>query len=181
MIKAQSLFFVATQYPLLSSLLSIITPTKIKEGLKEHHRFVEERVDRRIEKGCDRPDIWNLVMNQKDDRALTTKEMYTNADVFMLAGTESVAACLSGMIYHLLRTPKALKKLRDELDTAFPPGQGINATKLAQLDYLRACITESLRIYPPAPLSLLRIIPPEGALVVDRWVPGYVCPYYPIS
>lgn len=86
----------------------------------------------------------------------------------MLAGTESVAGTLSKMIFHLLKTPHAWKTLWAGLDAAFPVGQGITAAKVIQLDYLRACISETLRIYPPAPLALIRIIPPEGAMVVDK-------------
>lgn len=37
----------------------------------------------------DQPDIWNLVLSAEDGKNLTLNEMHSNADLFMLAGTDT--------------------------------------------------------------------------------------------
>jgi len=37
---------------------------------------------------------------------------------------------------------------------------------------LNAVINEGLRVYPPVPSSLPRVIPDEGAMVCGKWLPG---------
>lgn len=37
----------------------------------------------------DQPDIWNLVLSAIQDDELTLNEMYSNADLFMVAGSET--------------------------------------------------------------------------------------------
>ncbi|KAH8425061.1 uncharacterized protein LDX57_002810 [Aspergillus melleus] len=51
-------------------------------------------------------------------------------------------------------------------------------TKLSQrmtvknLPFLRACLDEALRILPPTSAGLPRRTPPEGAQIMDEWIPG---------
>ena len=40
------------------------------------------------------------------------------------------------------------------------------------LPYLNAVIEETLRIYPPAALSLTRIVPPGGAIICSKKIPA---------
>ena len=43
-----------------------------------------------------------------------------------------------------------------------------------RLPYLLAVLEEALRHYPPVPVALSRVTPPEGASVCGVWVPGDV-------
>lgn len=73
----------------------------------------------------DQPDIWNLVMSAKDsDNAPLLEEMHSNAELFMLAGSETTggfcmaqrirsvlmiflsATLLSGLTFYLLTQPE---------------------------------------------------------------------------
>ena len=38
--------------------------------------------------------------------------------------------------------------------------------------YLTACINEGLRLFPPLPGNLRRIVPKDGKVISGRWVPG---------
>ncbi|OJJ54398.1 hypothetical protein ASPSYDRAFT_82014 [Aspergillus sydowii CBS 593.65] len=71
----------------------------------------------------------------------TLSQMEANANILIIAGSETTVTLLSGVTYWLLRTPDALRKY---------------------LPYMLACLTEALRIYPPAPGGLERItLPPN--------------------
>lgn len=53
----------------------------------------------------------------------------------------------------LLRNPESMKKVREELDSVIKQDFPKNF-HLMQLPYLGACIKETLRLHPPAPLAL---------------------------
>lgn len=173
-IKAGTILRVVKNYPFAAFLLEKLLPRSLKEKGKAHYRHSEERVDRRLEKGTGRPDIWSLVLRQTEDQALTIGEMHANANIFMIAGTETTATLLSGLTFYLLKNPEAMDKLVREIRGACPTQDDITLERLAQLRYLNASVEEGLRMYPPVPVGLPRVTPPEGAVICNRWVPGGV-------
>ncbi|KAF2401786.1 benzoate 4-monooxygenase cytochrome P450 [Trichodelitschia bisporula] len=169
-------YLMAMRYvPYVEPLLVRCMPASIDEKRRQHGRFSSERVDRRLAKTDARPDIWGLVLAENKDGTgptLPLKEMYTNANLFMIAGTETTATLLSGLTYHLLRNPPALARLVAEIRTAFPVEADISIERLQHLKYLHACIEEGLRMFPPVSNGLPRIVPVGGAAVDGVWVPG---------
>ena len=71
---------------------------------------------------------------------------------------------------YLLRTPRALLKLQEEI-------AGANLSPLPQwketngLPYLGAVVKEALRIHPPVGLSLERIVPEGGVTLCGQFFP----------
>ncbi|KAK8111684.1 isotrichodermin C-15 hydroxylase (cytochrome P-450 monooxygenase CYP65A1) [Apiospora kogelbergensis] len=127
------------------------------------------RVDKRLEKGAsDKPDLWNLVVNS---HALTRDDMHSNAIVFMMAGTETTASLLTGLIYYLIANPDKMKTLTKEIRETFPSSDAISFQELAKLKYLDACLREGQRVYPPLPSSVPREIAPGGNEILGRWIP----------
>lgn len=47
--------------------------------------------------------------------------------------------------------------------------------KLAQLPYLNDCLEEALRIFPPVPIGLLRVVPKGGSMIDGHFIPAGVC------
>lgn len=77
-------------YPILNALFTRFEPKAITAQRIAHCKHSEERVNKRLERGSDQPDIWNLVMEADEDgNRLTIKEMHSNAEIFMLAGSET--------------------------------------------------------------------------------------------
>lgn len=89
-------------------------------------------------------------------------------------GTETTATELSGLIFYLLKNPQAMKKLVSEIREKFSSEQAMAMEDIARLEYLHACLEESLRLYPPVPIGLPRIIPAGGATICGKHVPGGV-------
>lgn len=145
----------------------------LKKKRMEHFRFSCEQVDARLNRKSDKPDIWNLVLQVDESRALNLDEMRSHGALFMGAGTETTATELSGTLYYLMTNPSCMAKLAAEIRTAFPRGsQAITIDKLTQLKYLHACLEEGLRVYPPVPIGLPRVVPYPGATVLGTLVPG---------
>jgi len=74
-----------------------------------------------------------------------------------------------------MKNPEALKKVTDEVRSAFKSEDEISFTSISELPYLIACLTEGLRIYPPVAVGLPRVVPEGGATIGDTFVPEEVC------
>ena len=160
-------------YPLFETvLLKMLSWTVLEKKRKEHNEFSSSRVDRRLEKKEARPDIWGLVLARDEATGLSKAEMYKNAGIFMLAGTETTATLLSGLTFHLLKNPNKMKKLVQEIRTSVGDESDLTIERLQQLPYLHACIEEGLRMYPPVSNGLPRVVPPPGVVIDGREVPG---------
>ena len=91
----------------------------------------------------------------------------------MSAGSETTATLLTAIMNHLLRYPDKHQKLKSVIRDAFRTAKDITMSSTASLPYLNAVIQEGLRIAPPAPTMLPRIVPPGGAQVCGHWLePG---------
>lgn len=76
-------------------------------------------------------------------------------------------------MYMLLKNPRCLAKLREEIDQVADDDEGvIPHDKVKHLPYLRACIDEAMRIYPPTTFGLPRKTPPEGCTIFGDFIPG---------
>ena len=68
-----------------------------------------------------------------------------------------------------------MQTLQQEIRGAFKSYDQINAASAARLTYLNAVLLEGLRIFPPVPLALPRVVPPGGDIVDGHFVPEGVC------
>ncbi|KAF2432400.1 cytochrome P450 [Tothia fuscella] len=158
-------------FPMVEKLLMNCIPQSLHDKRLRHQRHSNERVDKRLKKESTKPDIWNLILKQDEASGLSLAEMYSNADLFMLAGTETTATLLSGVTFYLLKNPDKLKLLTDELRTKCKADGDLTLENLAQLKYMHACLEEGLRMYPPVPNGLVRTVPPGGAEICGQYVP----------
>lgn len=142
----------------------------------EHDAYTDERVDRRMAKEPERPDLWSHILKRLNNTegGLSLAEMHSNASIFMIAGTETTATLLSGLTYYLMANTDKLAKLCDEVRTAFATDSELTVESLARLKYLNACLEEGLRMYPPVPDGLPRIVPEGGATICGEFVPSGV-------
>ncbi|KAH7062264.1 cytochrome P450 [Macrophomina phaseolina] len=171
-LKFGDLSRILLEYPLLGCLAAYLVPASLLEQARMHFQFAAERVDRRIERGSERPDIWNLVLRQPEGERLDRGEMHANASIFMLAGTETSATLLSGLLYLLCEHPDKMKTLCDEIRGNFHSDGDFTIESLQRLKYLSACIEEGLRLYPPLPIGPPREVHPDGNIICGKWVPG---------
>lgn len=173
-IKAVAVLQIISDRPLLAWLFRTFAPSSITNASKMHFQHSAERVDRRLKLQRDQPDIWNLIISQPEGRRLTVEQMHANADLFMLAGTETTATLLSGLTYYLLKNPDKMKKLVDEI-RSFNTEDDLTIDTLPRLNYMAACIEEGLRCYPPVPQSgPPRLTPEGGNAICGEWIPGKV-------
>jgi cytochrome P450 len=137
-----------------------------------HFNHCIRRVDRRFNLQPERPDLWSAVLDKNNKDNLSKQEHYSNASLFMIAGTETTASALSGIVHNVLINPSTLTTLLHEIRTAFPNSDDVTLQRCSNLPYLSAVISEGLRMYPPIPGTAPRVIPPGGMVIGGKFVPG---------
>jgi cytochrome P450 len=160
--------------PVVSDVFNFVLGGLIKKARRSHFKYCTDRVDRRLAIKTTRPDFWTQVLRREGDASLSLAEMHSNADLFMIAGTETSATLVSGLIYYLLTNPEKMTKLQEELRSEFKSLDEITMARLIHLKYLNACIEEGLRVYSPVPVGLPRRAPAPGVAVCGEWIPGGV-------
>ncbi|WP_431953736.1 cytochrome P450 [Nocardia lijiangensis] len=105
----------------------------------------------------DDSDILGLLLSTRydDGSAPADAELGDQLRTLLVAGHETTATSLVWALYHLHRTPEALRSLRAELREA-----GDSPADLAGLPYLDAVCQETLRLHPPVPIVLRRVTEP---------------------
>jgi cytochrome P450 len=97
------------------------------------------------------------------------------AGLAILAGSDTTGTALANAMYYLITHPESMVRLRAELDAAAGEGAAydvdIDADKLAELKYLQAVISETLRLQPAIPNGVQRTPPSEGgdAIVAGQY------------
>ncbi|KAF3031157.1 hypothetical protein E8E12_000776 [Didymella heteroderae] len=171
--KMIALYRVCREWPGITQLLRTMLPKDAKEKQRQHLNFSVSLLDKRMACKPERPDIWSFVTRDTgQEGALLPTELHSNGALFMLAGTETTATELSGLTFILLKHPDKLRRLTDEVRSAFPSAVDLSMSSLSRLEYLGACIEEGLRLYPPVPVGPARTVPQGGANVCGNWVPG---------
>ena len=164
-----------TYYPRVFSLIEFALGKKIQETRANHMQHTITRVTKRLNQGrqTEGVDLWTYVLDQqeKGKEGLSRGSMDANASLFMVAGTETTATTLSGLIYMLVRDPATMTKLTTEVRESFAATSDISMERLARLPYLNACVKEAMRIYPSVPVGMPHLTPAEGSTVCGLFVP----------
>ncbi|RJE25501.1 Cytochrome p450 [Aspergillus sclerotialis] len=159
-------------FPFLSMLLKLPLPRYLAERRNASFQLSVEKVARRLQRQTDRPDFMSYILKHNKGRyGLSTAEIEANAATFVLAGSETTSALLSGCTYYLLTNPTTYTRLVHEIRGAFERQSDIKLSSIATLPYLNAVLEESMRIYPPIPTMLPRIVPAGGAIINGQFVP----------
>uniref|UniRef100_A0A8D2IXJ8 Uncharacterized protein n=1 Tax=Varanus komodoensis TaxID=61221 RepID=A0A8D2IXJ8_VARKO len=174
--------------PLMNKLIfSLVPPTFInffidvvkkikKDRQKNDHTnrvdFLQLMVDSQIS-----GDITDKTNSYK---ALTDKEIVTQAIVFIFGGYESSSTTLSFLSYSLALHPDVQQKLHEEVDKVLPNQACPTYDAILQMEYLDMVVNETLRLYPPGgrlervcknTVEINGVTIPEGTVTV---IPTYV-------
>lgn len=99
-----------------------------------------------------------LVAADQPDSGMTDDDVIGNVFTMLLAGEDTTATSLSWMIYLLSRKPHSLERARREVDGLLGPMQDWTAEDLDKLNYLEACIHESMRLKPVGPFNVVEAL-----------------------
>lgn len=86
--------------------------------------------------------------------------------------SDTTAASLACIFYHLAAQPELVEYLRKEIDQYFEEHEIVDAMSLSKLKSLDGVINEGLRLHPPVPSGIQRVTPPNGLFVGETFIPG---------
>ncbi|EGD89298.1 hypothetical protein H112_02916 [Trichophyton rubrum D6] len=130
------------------------------------------QVQERMKLGTTRPDLFSYILGNDLSEATSDGDLTYDAELAIVAGSETTALNLTTVLYLLALHPEQKKALQAEVDLLIPTLDHFSHQKLASSHLLEGCINEGLRLYPPVPSGVQRLTPPQGAMIADRWIPG---------
>jgi cytochrome P450 len=92
-----------------------------------------------------------LVAADEADSGMDDKQVAGNVLIMLLAGEDTTANTLAWLIHLLWRHPAALARATKEVHRVCADPTAPTLDELAQLDYVDACINETMRLKPVAP------------------------------
>lgn len=141
---------------------------RLAERIKRERKRKEKRSNE------ERKDVFHYLLNSKDPitrKEFTVEELQADTSLFIAASSNGVTLAICTLLFHSLQHPQILDKLANEIRNAFPAAEEIQTPKLNQLPYLHAYIEESLRVAPPKPGSLPRIVLPRRTKINGQHIP----------
>jgi len=122
-------------------------------------------------------DMLDRFKRTKSDGAI----QMTEVDVLMaavgniFAGADTTAISLRSMFYYLIRNPKCMKRLVEEVDGMDRAGrlsEFVTFAESSDMPYMQACLKEAMRLHPAVGLALERIVPEEGVTIGGCSIPA---------
>ncbi|KAK3326057.1 putative benzoate 4-monooxygenase cytochrome P450 [Apodospora peruviana] len=123
-----------------------------------------------------RKDLLERLMEGRDEKGerLCREELTAEALTQLIAGSDTTSNSSCALLFHVMRTPGVLEKLREELDKAVPEYIDVPTFDMVkELPYLQAVVNETLRFHSTSGIGLPRQIPEDSAGVEIR---GYYFP-----
>lgn len=112
-----------------------------------------------------------VVAADQPDSGLGDAEVVGNVLTMLLAGEDTTANTLAWMIHLLQLNPDAMRRVRDEVRELAPDLMCTSPESLDRLEFLDACISETLRLKPTAPFIGLQAL--RDTMVGDVAVPRH--------
>ncbi|KAF2796776.1 putative cytochrome P450 [Melanomma pulvis-pyrius CBS 109.77] len=138
---------------------------------KEHIQFTREKVRRRLESKSPRKDFVTNLVSKVDSGEISIEELSAHSSTLIIAGGETVASSMSGLLFCLLSpsSAKSYSILRQEVRSRFSKYSDIDFMSIQKLPYLQAVIKEGLRTFSNGH-PLPRVCP--GRRIDGVWVPA---------
>ncbi|KAG6465169.1 cytochrome P450 4d2 [Manduca sexta] len=136
----------------------------IKEVIKskrEEYKNEKENItdfDENIENDEPQAFLDMMIKSSGKGHGLTDEELLEESIVLLVAGTDTSATGVALVAMMLSRHPDVQNKVYKELQKVFNDSdRPVTPKDLTQLKYMEAVIKESLRLYPPVPISIRKI------------------------
>lgn len=151
----------------------------LDRSVAEVNAAIEVFVARAREKLAQNPELktnpsnlLEAMINAADqgDSGLNDADVAGNVLTMLLAGEDTTANSLAWLLALLWQNQSVLQKLQQEIRTKFANNAPYTTEQLGDLDYLDACINESMRLKPVAPMLPLQAA--KDTVIADIFVPA---------
>lgn len=157
------------------TLFQKMIPQSVIDGQRRHMQYANDRINRRLDSGSERPDFMTAFMkNNVDFKIMSRDEILSTFGFIIVGGLETSATTLTGIFNHLSRRPEITTRLSKEIRDRFKEEKDIVIDAIHDLPYLQAVLDEGLRMCNPIPGGLPREVPEGGDTYPGVFLPGGV-------
>ncbi|XP_054787772.1 cytochrome P450 CYP736A12-like [Prosopis cineraria] len=122
----------------------------LEKIVKEHEQALNVQKDGQGEDFIDI--LLSLLVTDDERNHEITRDHIKAVALSMIAGAyETSAVSIEWTLSELLRNPRVMKNLQDELETVVGMNRMVEESDLSKLNYLNLVVKESLRLHPVAP------------------------------
>uniref|UniRef100_A0A7S1ULN7 Cytochrome P450 n=1 Tax=Phaeomonas parva TaxID=124430 RepID=A0A7S1ULN7_9STRA len=138
----------------------------VREALSSRKETDIEDLERRDYSKLDNPSLLRFLVDARGEET-DSKQLRDDLMTMLIAGHETTASALTWAVYELAQNSTLLARVQEEVDTQL--GDRLpNMDEVKDLELVRLCVAESLRMYPEPPLLIRRALEddvfPEGGV-----------------
>ena len=165
--------FVATRFR-LPDFYWAIGGAKFRKACSDVHFFVDQIIDHNLSRGSEKSRTFlDIVAESTVDRSALRGQIIN----LLAAGRDSTACLLTWTLFLLVRYPKVLEKLREEINRKCSDLSSLTRTNLRNMSHLQNVLKETLRLYPSVPVNTrtatkATVLPVGGG--PDRTAPVFI-------
>ncbi|EOY19787.1 Cytochrome P450 [Theobroma cacao] len=184
-------FFVADYFPFMGWVDRLSgLHGRLEKNFKDFDIFYQELINDHLDPNrpkSEQEDIIDVLLQIWKDRVFQVDLTFDHIKAVLMnmfvAGTDTSAATVIWAMTFLLKNPRSMKKVQEEVRNLIGNNDFVNEDDIQDLPYLKAVIKETFRLQPIAPLLLPREtirkcdidgyeIPAQTLVFVNAWAIG---------
>ncbi|XP_010510294.1 PREDICTED: cytochrome P450 71A12-like [Camelina sativa] len=136
---------------------------RIKEVSQGFSDLMDKVIQEHVEAGNHKEDFVDILLSIESEKSIGLKAQRDDIKFMILdmfiGGTSTSSTLLEWIMTELIRNPECMKKLQDEIRSTMTPNTTyVKEKEVAHMKYLNAVVKEVLRVHPPLPLILPRLL-----------------------
>ncbi|WMV48423.1 hypothetical protein MTR67_041808 [Solanum verrucosum] len=157
-------FFISDFFPSLSLIDKLFgNISRLEKNFKGFDEFYEKLIEQHLKPNRPKSmegDILDILLQLKKEKStpidLTMEDIKAIVMNVLLAGSETSAATIIWTMTALMKNPKAMKKVQEEIRKSIGNKGIVNEDDIQNMPYFKAVIKETFRLYPSVPILIPR-------------------------
>ncbi|KAL8750817.1 MAG: hypothetical protein Q9199_006828 [Rusavskia elegans] len=138
----------------LQDLYWLVGGKRFTAACEDVHRFADQIIDRNLSRDNESSDAGKYVfLDFLEKNTSNRTELRSQIINILVAGRDTTACLLSWTFFLLVRHPKVLAKLREEISSTLKGSTEMTRSELRHMNYLHNVLKETLRLYPSVPVN----------------------------
>jgi len=129
----------------------------ITQALKERTEADLEDLENRDYAKMENPSLLRFLVDMKGE-ATSGKQLRDDMITMLIAGHETTASALTWALFELAQNPELMKRVQKEVDEVMGDRSHPTYEDVKNMELVRLCFSESLRMYPEPPLLIRRAL-----------------------
>lgn len=175
--RAVTILAVLNRFPILHQALLFAVQ---RWGGGERESFMKpifDRFDARVALKESRNDFLEILLEGDGKKnGMSVDQLREFAPFLVIGGCDTMPTLMAGFYYFLAENAEVHERVVNEIRGNFESEEDITMDRIANsahdMPYFEACVQEAFRCYSPGGTGTDREVPPSGAEIAGRWVPG---------